>query len=129
MGYPNAFRRYLATLVDLAAVWSGIFLISRLHVLSGSDALAYTLFAALLLCYEPFLTTYAATVGQVVMRFRVRTFEGLNRIGLAQAYGRFVIKYLLGIVSFLTMPARDDRRAIHDLVTETIVIEASADRR
>ena len=129
MSYPSAFRRYLATLVDFAAVWSGIFLISRLHALTRSDGLTYMLFFALLLSYEPFLTTYAGTAGQVAMRFRVRTFEGLKRIGLPQAYGRFFIKYLLGIVSFLTMPARHDRRAIHDLVSETIVVEASAVQR
>jgi uncharacterized RDD family membrane protein YckC len=35
-----------------------------------------------------------------------------------------LVKYLLGIVSFLTVPARKDRRAIHDLSADTIVIEA-----
>jgi uncharacterized RDD family membrane protein YckC len=36
------------------------------------------------------------------------------------------VKYLLGVISFLTMPTRSDRRAIHDLAAETIVVEASA---
>jgi uncharacterized RDD family membrane protein YckC len=126
MQYPNALRRYLATLVDMAVMWAGIFLIARLQVATGSDALAYTLVAALLLFYEPMLTVYASTLGQVVMRFKVRTPGDLRRIRLAQAYARFVVKYLLGVISFLTMPTRSDRRAIHDLAAETIVVEASA---
>jgi hypothetical protein len=42
----------------------------------------------------------------------------------AGVLGRMLVKYLLGIVSFLTVPARKDRRAIHDLSADTIVIEA-----
>jgi uncharacterized RDD family membrane protein YckC len=36
-----------------------------------------------------------------------------------------VVKALLGIISFLTLPARQDRRAIHDLAARTLVVEAS----
>ena len=32
------------------------------------------------------------------------------------------------LISFLTMPARRDRRAIHDLAADTIAVEASAPR-
>jgi len=38
------------------------------------------------------------------------------------------VKYLLGIISMLTIPARADRRAIHDFATDTIVIEAANDK-
>jgi uncharacterized RDD family membrane protein YckC len=78
------------------------------------------------IAYEPLATAFGCTLGQALMRFRVRTVEGLKRIGVTQAYGRFLVKYLLGIISFVTMPARSDRRAIHDLASETIVIEATA---
>jgi uncharacterized RDD family membrane protein YckC len=126
MGYPNALRRYVATMVDVAVVWSGIALISRLYVAMRSDVLAFSLSGLLVLSYEPLLTVYASTIGQAAMRFKVRTVDGLNRISVGQAYGRFIVKYLLGIISFMTMPARSDRRAVHDLAAETIVIEASS---
>ena len=48
------------------------------------------------------------------MRFRVRTVEGLHRITVRQAYARFIVRYLLGALSFVTMPARIDRRAIDE---------------
>lgn len=60
------------------------------------------------------------------MRIRVRTPDGNNRIGIAHAFMRMVVKYLLGLISFLTVPARKDRRAIHDLAARSIVVEAGA---
>jgi uncharacterized RDD family membrane protein YckC len=124
MKYPNVLRRYLATVLDLFALWCILYAISRTPALTERDALAYSIFAVSLLLYEPLLTTYACTLGQAVMRIRVRTVGNLTRIGLDQALGRLIVKYLLGIISLLTVPARQDRRAIHDLSSGTIVIEA-----
>jgi uncharacterized RDD family membrane protein YckC len=122
--YPNVLRRYLATLLDLFAWWCLIYAMSRVPSITEHGALAYSLFGLSFLLYEPLLTTYACTLGQAIMRIRVRTKEGLKRIALGQAIVRMIVKYLLGIVSFLTVPARADRRAIHDLASDTIVIGA-----
>jgi uncharacterized RDD family membrane protein YckC len=125
MTYPNALRRYVATLIDAVVAWLILFSAVRFTSDTDSETVAVAIGIGVILAYEPLCTVYGCTVGQAFMRFRVRTVEGLKRINLAQAYGRFVVKYLLGVGSFLTMPARSDRRAIHDLVSETIVIEAA----
>jgi len=122
--YPNVLRRYLATLLDLFAWWSLIYAMSLVPSITEHGALAYSLFGLSFLLYEPLLTTYACTLGQAIMRIRVRTKDELKRVTLDQALGRMIVKYLLGIISFLTVPARKDRRAIHDLASDTIVIEA-----
>lgn len=124
MKYPNILRRYLATVLDCFALWCVVYAFSRVPALTAGGAPAYWGLGVALFFYEPFLTTYACTLGQGVMRIRVRTPESLERIGLAQAVGRTLVKYLLGIISFLTVPARKDRRAMHDLSAGTIVIEA-----
>ena len=49
----------------------------------------------------------------------------MRHISLLQAYVRLLVKYCLGVISVLTIPARQDRRAIHDFATETVVIEAA----
>ena len=126
MQYPNVLRRYLATLIDAAVVWGLMYLIARAHDFIRSDALIASLCVLLVLSYEPLLTTYSSTLGQTIMRFKVRTGVDFRRIGMGQAYARFIVKYLLGIISLLTIPARKDRRAIHDLAADTIVIEAAA---
>ena len=126
MKYPNVLRRYLATLLDLFAWWCLVYAMSRVPSITEHGTLAYTLFGLSFLLYEPLLTTYACTLGQAIMGIRVRTLDGLRRVKLDQAFGRMLVKYLLGVISFLTVPARADRRAIHDLATETIVISASS---
>ncbi|HKS57649.1 MAG TPA: RDD family protein [Steroidobacteraceae bacterium] len=124
MKYPNVLRRYLATALDLFAWWCLIYAMSGVPAITEHSTLAYSLFVVSLLLYEPLLTTYACTLGQAIMRIRVRTLETLQRVSLDQAFGRMVVKYLLGVISFLTVPARADRRAIHDLASNTIVISA-----
>lgn len=124
MKYPNLLRRYTATLLDLFALWCILYAISQTPMLTQRGALAYGIFAASLVLYEPLLTTYACTLGQALMRIRVRRFGSLERISLDQAFGRLIVKYLLGTISILTVPARQDRRAIHDFSTGTIVIDA-----
>lgn len=126
MTYPNVLRRYLATLLDLFALWCIVYAISKMPRVDEHGTLAYWMLGLSLLLYEPLLTTFACTLGQAVMGIRVRTVDGLKRIRVDQAFGRMIVKYLLGIISFLTVPARKDRRAIHDLSSGTIVVEASS---
>ena len=106
MKYPNILRRYLATLLDFFALWCIVYGVSRFPAFTEGGAVAYWALGLALLLYEPLLTAYACTAGQALMRIRVRTPDGLKRIGLVQAIGRMVVKYLLGMISFLTVPLR-----------------------
>ena len=126
MRFPSAFRRYVATLLDTAVVWTLFFACVRLGAANANESAGVVIGFVAVIAYEPLATAFGCTLGQALMSFRVRTVEGLKRIGVTRAYGRFLVKYLLGIISFVTMPARSDRRAIHDLASETIVIEATA---
>lgn len=125
MQYPSVFRRYLSALLDVLILWFGAFLIIQIPGLADSNLRVAIPIAVLVLAYEPILTTYVCTAGQWLFRYRVRTFDGHERISIGQAYGRLVLKYLLGIISILTIPSRKDRRAIHDFASETIVIEVA----
>jgi uncharacterized RDD family membrane protein YckC len=126
MKYPNLLRRYIATLLDVFALWCIVYGFSRVPTFTEGGAVAYWGLGLALLFYEPLLTSYACTLGQALMRIRVRTPDELQRIRLPQAFGRMLVKYLLGIISFVTVPARKDRRAIHDLSSGTIVIDATS---
>ena len=125
MTYPNLFRRYVATLLDLLVLWFGIYGITRLPVVGDSGWGMPVAAVAVAVLYEPLFTSRACTLGQVLMRIRVRTNESLKRIPIHMAYMRVCIKYLLGAISVLTIPARLDRRAIHDLAVDSIVVDAS----
>ncbi len=123
MNYPSVFRRYLGTLLDGVLLFLVLLAIAKIGVPAGSDRWLLVLFGALVLLYEPMLTVYWCTLGQALMRMRVRDEKTLGRISVSQAYSRLVIKYLLGWVSFLSLPFQKRRQAIHDLVTNTVVVE------
>jgi uncharacterized RDD family membrane protein YckC len=71
------------------------------------------------------MTVFACTIGQLAMRIRVRKCEGHERIGFFRAVFRTLVKYCLGLLSFLSMPAQRERRAMHDLAAGTLVLDVS----
>ena len=123
MTYPSLLRRYLATLIDVVAILFLLYLFvhSPLYSQSTDAELMWPLL--LFIAYEPVCNRYAATAGQLLMRFRVRTARGYKRVPLWCGLIRVVAKYLLGIISFVRMPVQKQRRALHDIISGTIVLE------
>jgi len=123
--YPNLLRRYLGAVIDLITIILIVVLIGQLKLFEGNKEIGVFVFLLVLANYEPILTTFLCTAGQAAMRFRVRDVATGTRAPIWRLYIRVVVKAMLGIVSFLTLPARQDRRAIHDLAAHTLVVEAS----
>jgi uncharacterized RDD family membrane protein YckC len=123
--YPPLLQRYLSTVIDGFVL---LFVMVTVSVgLQGSDATLRAVRIALVLgvvaIYEPVLTSTAATLGQIVAGIRVRHFDApYERISIAQAYVRWVVKVLLGWFSFLTMGFNRERRAVHDLAARSVVV-------
>lgn len=124
MTYPSLLRRYLAAVVDLFVVLFVLYLFAH-SPLFNKDTSAEVMWPLLLfVVYEPLCNRYGMTVGQFLFRFRVRTLEGHKRVPLSRGLVRVVTKYLLGILSFIRMPVQKQRRAIHDIISGTIVLDA-----
>jgi uncharacterized RDD family membrane protein YckC len=81
-------------------------------------------FIFMIYLYEPVLTAFTgSTLGHKVMRLKVRKYNNPeNKISIAQALFRHVIKGLLGWLSFLTVTGNEHKRAIHDLASGSIVL-------
>lgn len=133
--YPSLFRRVTATLIDLAVIVAAVaFIMQRPLFLEPEQANLWAGLAFVLL-YEPVLMTYLCTLGQAVMRTRVRQFESLERISLGKAYLRFFMKYVASIVGAASARGnvrvwpREDLRAIHDETAGTVVVNASETER
>ena len=122
--YPSLLKRYQATFIDSML----LFLIFVLLSVAVEDAqyktgLILTLVGILLLTYEPFLTCYSATLGQRMMNIRVRSaHDHAQPISLGKAYFRFFTKGLLGWISFLTIHANTQKRAMHDYAADSVMI-------
>jgi uncharacterized RDD family membrane protein YckC len=124
--YPTLTRRYIATAIDAILVLSAIILISYLFEDAGETGVKVRagLILSLFFIYEPLCTSRFCTLGQKIMRVRVRRYPSLARISLFMAYARILVKALFGIISFFTLPFSQKRRAIHDMAARSIVVFA-----
>jgi uncharacterized RDD family membrane protein YckC len=90
------------------------------------DWVIMVLFASIFLLYEPLCMSYGCTIGNYIKKIRVRSIKDTSkRINIFQSVIRYILKVLLGWVSFLTIHSTDGKRAIHDLASGSIMIKAN----
>ncbi len=121
--YPSLLRRYLATTLDVILVVLILYAyaqtpLSKTQV--GSSGWPILLFFV----YEPICNRLGTTFGQYVMGFRVRTMRDGRKVPLWRGFVRLFTKYILGFISFIKMPVHKHRRALHDIISGTIAVEA-----
>lgn len=128
MKYPSLLQRYLATVIDVLAVLALFYLYAK-SPLSRTEAGATAIWPLwLFVFYEPLCNRFATTLGQLLMGFRVRTLKGGRRVPLWRGFVRLFSKYILGAISFIRMPVHKQRRALHDIISGTIAIDARSER-
>jgi uncharacterized RDD family membrane protein YckC len=89
----------------------------------GDEWIRAILFIGIWGVYEPLAMTFGCTLGNYLMKIRVRKHSNTSKkVNLLQAYARFIIKFLLGWISFITVSFTEEKRAIHDLASGTIMI-------
>jgi uncharacterized RDD family membrane protein YckC len=121
-------RRYFAVVIDGLLVLATFIVVSAvMQRASGAFVWARAaIILGLFLVYEPVLTSRRCTVGQYLMGVRVRRATNLGRISVPAAYARIFVKWLLGIISFLTIPFNRTRRGLHDFACGSVVIDVRA---
>ena len=89
----------------------------------GDEWIRAALFIGIWGVYEPLAMTIGCTLGNYLMKIRVRKHSNTNKkINLIQAYVRFIVKFFLGWISFITISFTEEKRAIHDFASGTIVL-------
>ncbi len=124
MTYPSLVRRYVATTVDVIAIIFIFYIYAQSPLYIAHDGVTAVWPLWLFVLYEPICNRYLTTLGQFVMHFRVRTYVGHKRVPVWRGIVRVLAKYALGALSFFRMPMQKQRRALHDIISGTIVIEA-----
>ncbi len=124
MKYPSLLRRYLATTVDLLVVVGLLYLYAISPISKTPSGATATWPFWLFVLYEPVCNRFGTTIGQLLMGFRVRTLKNGRKVPLWRGFLRLFSKYLLGAISFIKMPVHKQRRALHDIISGTIVVEA-----
>jgi uncharacterized RDD family membrane protein YckC len=122
--YPSLLRRIIALNIDIFILLALFFAFSRSPLYDPANKKPIYWPLLLLLLYEPIFTAYLCTLGQWAVGARVRTVNTYKHVPLWRAFIRLLVKDSLGIISFVLMPRQKQRRALHDLASGTIVIEA-----
>lgn len=128
VNYPPMIKRFQSLIVDQVLLITCMFIISNLFGTSEEEsngALRGILFLGLFVIYDPFCLSFGTTVGNLAAGIRVRQFKNEEkRLSIPNSYVRFVVKLILGIISFFTVTSNKSKRAIHDFASGSIVIYA-----
>ena len=123
--YPRLIKRVRAVLIDSVLVPVSIF-----ATLIVGDALGVTqsfakvmLFAIPVFVLEPVLVAFTGgTIGHHMMKIRITRLGGEGNINILAASVRFVIKVLLGWLSFIFVLTTKKHQAVHDLIARSLVV-------
>ncbi|HTE24208.1 RDD family protein [Flavitalea sp.] len=124
--YPELKTRIQSTFIDTIFIVVLMFVFTGLldKMASPPDWLRVVMFLTLWLVYEPVCTTLGGTIGNRMNGIRVRKSTDLNAtINIFQSLLRYVLKLALGWLSFLTIHSSPEKRAIHDLAADSVMIK------
>ncbi|OAZ05495.1 RDD family protein [Flavobacterium succinicans] len=124
--YPSILDRIKSTTIDTIIIIGFMYLASEILNLFENvpNYFRMIVFAGIWL-YEPILTAFGATIGNDKMEIRVRSnSDHSKKINLFQAVIRFIIKILLGWLSFITVFSSKKSRTIHDYLSGSVMIKA-----
>ena len=121
--YPTILRRYLSTFIDAWFIITCLIFVPYV-IGDGKDTLNARIIiaATMLFVYEPLFTSKLCTLGQKLTGIRVRNKSNYQQLAFPIALLRVIIKGLLGFISLFSIVFSNDKRAIHDFASGSIVI-------
>lgn len=123
--YPELKLRIQSTFIDTILVVVMMFVFASVldKFEAVPDWVRIFLFILLFLIYEPLSMTMGCTLGNYLNGIRVRKEEDTSKkINFLQAIVRYPVKICLGWISFLTIHSNPKKRAIHDMVSGSVMI-------
>jgi uncharacterized RDD family membrane protein YckC len=125
--YPLLTERVQSTFIDTIFLVIAMFITSAIleRYENTPDLVRIIAFIGIWVIYEPLCTTLGFTIGNYIKGLRVRNVNNTaKRINFFQALVRYILKILLGWISFLTIHSNPGRQAIHDMAVGSVVIKA-----
>ncbi|MFT3701535.1 MAG: RDD family protein [Agriterribacter sp.] len=124
--YPELKERIQSSFIDFVLIimlmFASVGILDKFD--NVPDWIRIGLFIALFVAYEPLCMTIGCTLGNYLKGIRVRKdLDSTKRINIFQALVRYPVKIFLGWISFLTINSNPKRRAIHDLVSGSVMIK------
>lgn len=123
---PTVMERLQALMIDAIVLFFFMYFTSiifdRMNEVPDKARMAAFIFIFFL--YAPLMVSFlGGTLGHRAMKLRVKRYSKQTKnVLLPLAFFRFAVKALLGWISILSISAHSEGRAIHDLVSSSIVI-------
>lgn len=124
--YPLLGDRIQSSFIDMILIILMMFVFASIldRYENVPDWVRIILFIGLWAAYEPVCTSLGCTLGNYIKGIRVRQHDSATkRINIFQALIRYVVKIVLGWISFLTIHSNHERRAIHDFMAGSVMIK------
>ena len=129
MKYATLLNRVKAAIVDFLVLMGLGLVVSTIlsKFVNVPDFVRVILFILIFILYDPiFTSTIGATLGHLFLGLRVRRSNNEDkRIIFPIAIVRFILKALLGWISLLTIAVIKKKKAIHDLVAGSVVLQST----
>ncbi|MFT7157318.1 MAG: putative RDD family membrane protein YckC [Parvicella sp.] len=123
---PGFFERMKALVTDSIVIVILMLIIGNIFSMfeSVSDTSRMIAFIFVFLLYDPIFTSlFGGTIGHLMNGIRVRRDTELDqKIIFPAALLRYIIKALLGWISFLTIQRDPKGKAIHDMAVNSMVV-------
>jgi len=123
--YPLMLERIQSILIDSVLIIACMILFSDIlsNFKNVPDWIRATLLILIFL-YEPVCTTFGGTIGNNIKGIRVRkSSDETQSINIFQALIRYFFKLILGWFSFITFFSSKKKRAIHDIISGTVMVK------
>lgn len=124
--YPLLIDRIKSTMIDTVVLIALMFICSKsLAGLPDSNGWVRAIcFVTVFVLYDPLCTAFGCTVGNYFIKIRVRKNDDHSkRINFFFALIRYIVKVLLGWISFLTIHSNREKRAIHDMAAGSVMVK------
>jgi uncharacterized RDD family membrane protein YckC len=124
--FPPLIKRVQAIIIDIVIIITVFFAATYIFNLIGDVPtwIRTFVFVFMLFLYDPLLISLTGgTIGHHMLEIKVcRVSNPEKKISIPDAFFRFIIKSLIGWLSFLTISFNNKKRAIHDFAGSSVVI-------
>ncbi|PQJ10709.1 hypothetical protein CJD36_012105 [Flavipsychrobacter stenotrophus] len=122
--FPSLLRRCQANFIDRIITYAIMAVLLYLASEVDNDNWPLKISAILMaLSYEPLMVSFLCrTIGQRITGITVVSLTVDQKISLLNSFTRFGLGMILGWISFLAIHSNNERRALNDLVTDTVLV-------
>jgi uncharacterized RDD family membrane protein YckC len=124
--YPEIKDRVKAVLFDSLIIIFAMFIISDLFSRFDNVPNEYRMIAFIFVffLYDPIAVAFfGGTIGHHINEIEIKRESSTEKnIYIHNALIRFAVKFFLGWLSFITINSSDKKRAIHDMISGSVVV-------